>query len=82
MKLLTNKQKQNLSATGYMDKWVAMMGVGFALSAISSIVSLIINAVNTSKSVDSTYKYSYSNINSSMIRMSAFPSRSSVNFWI
>lgn len=81
MKLLTKQQKDCTYASGYMDKWVGMMGFGMILSAITSVISTIVSAVQASKS-ENAYKYSYSSGHSAIVRMSAFPSRSSINFWM
>ena len=78
-KLSVDKKKKTICGSPAMIAWVSIIGVSLALSAINTFVSNI-TSVNSSN-----YNYSknnYSNKKSTMIRMSALPSRSAINFWV
>ncbi len=78
-KLSIDKKKKIVCGSPAMVAWVSIIGVSLALSVINTFVSNITSVNN------SNYTYSkanYSNKKSTMIRMSAMPSRSAINFWV
>lgn len=81
MKRLDIKErKQNFGGSGTMAAWVAIMGVGMLISSLTSVISTVVQSVTPSSQQKSNY--GYSSKKNAMVRMSAFPSRSSVNFWL
>lgn len=81
MKRLTiKKQKQSFGGSATMAAWVAIMGIGMLISSLTSVVSTVVQSVAPSSQQKSNY--GYSSKKSAMVRMSAFPSRSAINFWL
>ncbi len=79
-KLSINEKKSTFAGSAAMTAWVAIMGVGLIMSCISGISTSVLQAVTSNSQTKSTYNYS--SRRSSMIRMSAFPSRSAINFYV
>ena len=77
MKKMDNKlKKQVYGGAGFMIAWVTMMGAGLLLSSLTSIISNLTNTSYSSKS-----SYSAASKKPPVIRMTAIPSRSSINFY-
>ena len=79
-KLSIQEKKLTIAGSATMTAWVAIMGVGLIMSCISSVASSVMQAISSTS--QSKSGYNYSSKKSSMIRMSAFPSRSAINFYI
>ena len=80
-KLSIYEKKSTIAGSATMAAWVAIMGIGLVMSCISGISSSVLQAV-TSSSSQTKSTYNYSSRKNSMIRMSAFPSRSAINFYV
>lgn len=83
MQLLSQQQKNQYRGGASMSTlvWVGMVGAGLIMSSINTLVSNILNATSSNQTT-SNKSYSYTSRGSAMIRMSAIPSRSAVNFWV
>ena len=79
-KLSIYEKKSTIAGSATMAAWVAIMGIGLIMSCISGISSSVLQAVTSNNQSKSTY--SYLARRSSMIRISAFPSRSAINFYV
>ncbi len=79
-KLSIQEKKLTIAGSATMTAWVAIMGVGLIMSCISSVASSVMQAISSTSQSKSSYNYSSKK--SSMIRMSAFPSRSAINFYV
>lgn len=79
-KLSVQEKKLTIAGSATMTAWVAIMGVGLIMSCISSVASSVMQAISSTSQSKSSYNYSSKK--SSMIRMSAFPSRSAINFYV
>ncbi len=79
-KLSIQEKKTTIAGSAAMTAWVAIMGIGLIMSCISGIASSVMQAVSSGS--QSRSSYNYSSKKSTMIRMSAFPSRSAINFYV
>ena len=81
MTLLKQKQKKQTFGGAFSTAaWVAMIGIGLLVASATQLVNTV--AMNSNGNTNSTTTAASGSRPSATIRMSAVPSRSSVNFWI
>ena len=81
MKLLKQKQKEETFGGAFCTAaWVAVIGIGLLVASATSLVNTVAN--NSQASTNSSTTGASGSRPTASVRMSAVPSRSSVNFWI